>query len=151
MAPLNKKVELGLYVAVLKLPIVPPPLMRVCPPNLPMRSAVVLLPPNSGEVITLCGSSVNAPQPTPPTSPMPCTVPFPREYICSRHERSELAEQIYLSADNWPKRGLGAEPQACRVVREPHEGSLTQAERQTKQEKRNGVALAPHKLSCFHF
>ncbi len=30
------------------------------------------------------------------------------------------------------------------VVRGPGEGPLTLAERETKKEKRNGVALAPH-------
>ncbi len=116
----------------------PPPYVRFAAPDHSCGVRNIFGPLSVAEAITLCGKAVEPRLSTLSTSPMPSTVPSRANIFVQRHERSELAEQIYLSADSEPKRGLGAEPQVCGGVGGPHKGPSdpSGAANKTKNHKR---------------
>ena len=72
----------------------PPPLMRVCPPNSPIRSAVVYppLPPRCAPHLMLQNFIEQVPFAF-PTSPAIRMLHSPRDSICLRPERSEVGNK----------------------------------------------------------
>ena len=62
---------------------------------------------------------------------MSCTALSRAIIFVQRHERSELAEQIYLSADNWPSGVAGCNPVCAGVQGAAALRPTCPAERQT--------------------